>query len=392
MNPKILNTEIQEFISKHLNSDISRLLLKGTYFKDASTLEIVEQIEAKTKCEKKLPTWFNTENIYYPNKLNIEQTSSEVTAQYKSELLSGSSLADITGGFGVDAYYFSKTFDRVDHVELSNSLSAIAKHNFKSLNCDNIKCINEDGLKHVIASKKTYDWIYIDPSRRHESKGKVFFLKDCLPDVPSNLDHLFEKSDAIAIKTSPLLDITAGIAELAYVKDIHVIAVKNEVKELLWILKNGFDGDISIKTVNIIANRKDTFNFQFDDEASKNVNYGIPNNYLYEPNSAILKAGGFNSIANKYNINKLHQHSHLYTSSALIDFPGRRFDIELVIPYNKKALRALNISKANITTRNFPESVHDLRKKFRITDGGSKYLFFTTNLQNQKIVIFCNQI
>ena len=214
MNIPLLNIEIQEFINDHLNSNITTILLKGTSFLNIETKNIVEQIEAKKKCETKLPTWFNTQNIYFPNKLNIEQASSELTANYKSNLIGGNSIIDLTGGFGVDCYYFSKQFKDLTHCEIDEHLSEIVKHNFKELNTNSIQTINRDGIQFLKDFQKTYDWIYVDPSRRHESKGKVFFLKDCLPNISEHLDLLFERSEHIMIKTSPILDISIGINEL----------------------------------------------------------------------------------------------------------------------------------------------------------------------------------
>ena len=191
MNNAILNIEVQGFIKENLNSDISKILLKGISFTSVETKEIIEQIEAKKRCEKKLTSWFNTNNIYYPNKLNIEQTSSEITAKYKSELIDGESIIDLTGGFGVDCFYFSKRFKTVEHYEINENLSELVKHNYKQFAIKNIKTINDDGINHLKASNQQFDWIYIDPSRRHDSKGKVFFLKECLPNVPEHLSLLF---------------------------------------------------------------------------------------------------------------------------------------------------------------------------------------------------------
>ncbi len=392
MNLKILNTEIQAFINDNLSVEISRLLLKGTNFNQVTTREIIEQIEAKLKCKKKLPTWYATKNIYFPNKLNIEQTSSEVTAQYKSLHLKGHTIADLTGGFGVDSYYFSKHFKSVTHFEIDKNLSEIVTHNNTQLKIENVTCVPKNGIESILDSEDKYDWIYIDPSRRHDSKGKVFFLKDCLPEVPSRLKKLFGKTENIAIKTSPLLDISAGINELKNVHTIHVVAVKNEVKELLWILKNGFKGDISIETVNIKADAQEVFNFNLKSESQSTPSYENPLKYLYEPNSAILKAGGFNRLAEQLEVFKLHQHSHLYTSNDLVAFPGREFKIEQIIPYNKKSVKSLKITQANITTRNFPENVQQLRKKFGIKDGGNTYIFFTTNYSNKRIVLVCSKL
>lgn len=387
MNTSILNTKIQEFINENLNSDINSLLLKGTSFQDVKTNEIIEQIEAKKRCEKKLPTWFKTQNIYYPNKLNIEQTSSEITATYKSELINGNSLIDLTGGFGVDCFYFSKQFKEVTHCEIDENLSKIINHNYKQFKIQNIKTVANDGIAYIKSSSQKYDWIYMDPSRRHDSKGKVFFLNDCLPNVPKHLELLFKHSKNILIKTSPLLDLSVGINELKHVKTIHVVALNNEVKELLWVLEAGFNDEIIIETVNIKNEIKEHFKFSMDLEKRSESQYSQALSYLFEPNSAILKAGGFHSISNKLNVFKLHKHSHLYTSESLLDFPGRSFKIKNIINYSKKELKKLSISKANITTRNFPETVQQIRKKFNIKDGGDCYLFFTTDLNNEKIVI-----
>lgn len=392
MNQHILNTEIQEFIKSHLNSNIASLLLKGINFPTVGTKEIIEQIEAKKRSEKKLPTWFNRDKIYYPNKINIEQTSSEITAQYKSRLISGDSITDLTGGFGVDCYYFSKVFKNVNHFEINESLSKIVTYNFAQLQIDNIVTQNGDGMEFLKTSPKLFDWIYIDPSRRHDSKGKVFFLNDCLPNVPEHLELLFAHSKNILVKTSPLLDLSVGIGELKHVKTIHVVAVNNEVKELLWVLENGFKGNISIETVNIKKDSNEFFKFSIKEEKVAKSKYNTPLTYLYEPNSAILKAGGFHSVTNNYAVFKLQQHAHLYTSDVLMDFPGRRFKIEKIIHYNKKELKKLAIDKANISTRNFPETVEQIRKKLHIKDGGDCYLFFTTDIDNRKIVILTYKV
>lgn len=388
MNKHVLNTEIQDFINSNNNSDTNALLLKGTNFSNVKTSEIVEQIEAKKRCKTKLSTWFKTENIYYPNKLNIEQTSSEVSAKYKSELISGNTLIDITGGFGVDSFYFSKQFEKVVHCEINPELSAIVKHNYQQLKVDTIETHNTDGLGYLQQNDNVhYDWIYIDPSRRHDSKGKVFFLRDCLPNVPENLELLFRHSKNVMIKTSPLLDISAGNNELKYVKTIHVVAINNEVKELLWILEKGFNGVISIETVNIKRDAIERFGFKLEEKHLTKTAYSKPLTYFYEPNTAILKSGGFHEVSEQLDVYKLHQHSHLYTSETLIEFPGRTFRTQQVLLYNKKEVKRLGIKKANITTRNFPESVAQLRKKLNIKDGGNTYLFFTTNCENQKILI-----
>ena len=360
-------------------------------FETLDVHELIAQFEAKKKCKSKLPTWYHTALIYYPNKLNIEQTSSETTAAYKSELIQGDSIIDITGGFGVDCFYFSKHFNTVTHCEINAQLSQIVKYNYERLGAKKIETYSEDGIAYLKSNNRFFDWIYIDPSRRHESKGKVFFLKDCLPNVPEQLETLFLYTNQVMIKTSPLLDLTVGINELKQVKSIHVVAVNNEVKELLWILEKGTKDSIVIDTVNLTKEKASKFSFTLAEESIPST-YELPKRYLYEPNSALLKSGGFNSISNTLGLSKLHKHSHLYTSDSLTDFPGRRFKIDAQIAYNKKAFKTLGIDKANVTTRNFPETVQQLRKKLNIKDGGKIYLFFTTNSLNAKQILVCTKI
>ncbi|MBC8769746.1 class I SAM-dependent methyltransferase [Arenibacter sp. BSSL-BM3] len=392
MNKNILTSEIQDFISQNLRADLISILLKPLNFKGVTNKEIAEQIEAKIKCKDKLPTWFGTPNIYYPNKLNIEQTSSETTAQYKAGLLSGKSLLDMTGGFGVDSYYFSRCMEQVHHCEMNRNLSEIAEYNYKVLARTNIHTHADDGIDFLKNSEVAFDWVFIDPSRRHDAKGKVFLLSDCLPNVPNNLDAILGRAKKIMIKTSPLLDISAGLKELDFVKEIHIIAIKNEVKEILWILEQACENEVLIKTLNLLGQETERFNFMLQEEKLALSNFSEPQEYLYEPNSAILKSGAFKTVGNKFNLYKLHDHSHLYTNSKLLAFPGRTFEIVKTIPFNKKEIKKLNLNKANITVRNFPMTVAQIRKKFKIKDGGEAYLFFTTNPEGEKIVVYCNKI
>ncbi len=390
LNKLLLNPEKQLFIQNNLTFTTINIVLKKNPFDDISMQELVNQIIAKQKSEHKLPIWFTTKNIYYPPKISIEQTSSEVTAKYKSNIIFGNTIIDLTGGFGVDCFYFSKVFKQVIHCEINSELSEIVTHNYKQLKADNITTIADDGLKHLEKIEKI-DCIYIDPSRRNNTEGKVFLLKDCTPNVPNNIDFLFTKTTTILIKNSPILDISATIKELCFVKEVHIIAVKNEVKELLFLLEKGFDKNIIIKTINITKNENQIFSFKYLSSATSE--YSEPLTYLYEPNSAILKSGGFHHISQHYNIYKLHQHSHLYTSDALIEFPGRRFKINNILPYNKKQLlKLLPNKKANITTRNFPKSVAQIRKETKLKDGGDNYLFFTKNIHNKNIVIVTKKV
>lgn len=392
MNQDLLKSEVQKFINESLEVNFSKIALLKNPFPEISWTEILTQIASKAKAKTKLPTWFNTNNILYPSKISIEQTSSEITANYKTRLASGESIIDLTGGFGIDDYYFSKAFSKVIHCELKQELHDIVKNNLLSLSVKNIECHYGDSLETLKKLNLKFDWIYVDPSRRNDAKGKVFMLKDCLPNVPENLDLYFTFSDNILIKTAPLLDISAGLSELKNVSEIHVVAINNEVKELLWVLKKDFQGSQKIKTINILKDKEEKFEFDLATNDNLPI-YSEPKKYLYEPNSAILKSGGFNNIAINYKLSKLHQHSHLYTSEELIEFPGRSFKITQILEYNKTNMKEFLInSKANITTRNFPESVDELRKKWKIKDGGELYSFFTTDKTNRKIVLICDKI
>lgn len=392
MNSSLLSKNIQEFISKNTGTEITKLALQKNPFPEVDWILILNQIEAKTKAKDKLPTWFSTENIVYPGKISIEQTSSEKTAAYKASLISGNSLIDLTGGFGIDDYYFSKRFQKIAHCEINNNLSEIVKHNFKQLDITNCDFFADDSANVLTELNQKWDWIYIDPSRRNDAKGKVFMLKDCLPNVPDLLDFYFEKTNSVLIKTAPLLDLSAGLSELKFVKNIHIIALENEVKELLFEIHNHYSGEITIKTANILKDKIETFEFILGNE-SDYPSYHLPQKYLYEPNSAIMKSGGFDEVSTIFKINKLHKHSHLYTSEELIDFPGRVFEIEKVIPYNKNEMKAeLANQQANITTRNFPDTVENIRKKWKIKNGGNLYCFFTTDKNDNKIVLICRKI
>ncbi|GGC85900.1 hypothetical protein GCM10011508_11460 [Flavobacterium lutivivi] len=392
MFSKILSDEIQQYINDNLDADVSKLALTKNPFPEIEWSEILSQIATKQKAKSKLPTWFNTEKIVYPSRISIEQTSSEKTAEHKATLVDGKSLIDLTGGFGVDDYYFSKKIETIVHCEMNEDLSKIVSHNYNQLKSKNIECYVGDSTETLKKLNKKFDWIYIDPSRRNDAKGKVFMLKDCLPNVPELLDFYFEFTENILIKTAPILDISAAILELKNISAIHVVALENEVKELLFILKKQQESKIEIITTNLLKNKKEEFNFVLKNHTQTPV-FSSPKKYIFESNAAIMKSGGFDEVAIQFGIEKLHQHSHLYTSSNLIDFPGRVFEIQKSFEYNKANMKSfLENKKSNITTRNFPETVESIRKKWKIKDGGDLYTFFTTDVNNSKIVLLCTKI
>ncbi|RMA64226.1 hypothetical protein BXY75_1099 [Ulvibacter antarcticus] len=384
----MLHKEVQDFIINY-KADTSKLAFAGSPFAKIKVQELIQQIESRRKIEKKLPFWFEKATIIYPPKLNLEQTSSEATAKYKASLVNGNSMADLTGGFGIDTFYFSERFDTVIHYELNKELSEIAAHNFSVLERNNIVCKSEDGMEGF--SEEKLNFIYVDPSRRHNSKGKVFFLTDCEPNVVENLGKLRDHCDTLMIKTSPMLDVSAGIDELGAPSQLHIVALDNEVKELLWIFENKKDSSTTVFTVNLGNENSESFSFQLNSEG--NTHYGLPQQYLYEPNAAIMKSGAFHLLSEAYGLTKLHINSHLYTSENPKSFPGRRFKIEKCIPYTKQEMKSGSLpKKANITIRNFPESVSTIREKWKIKDGGYDYLFFTTINNNKKVVIYCSKL
>ena len=388
----ILQQEIQKFIKANSEVSIHKLALQKNPFPDLNWKLILEQIECRQKSKDKLPTWFGTESIIYPSKISIEQTSSEKTATYKASLISGTSIIDLTGGFGVDAYCFSKFFQSVVHCEINDQLSAIVAHNITQFNVDSIQCYAGDSHDILTNLNTKFDWMYIDPSRRNEHKGKVFMLKDCLPNVPYLMDFYFNYTDNILLKTAPLLDIAAGLNELKNVKKIHIVAVDNEVKELLWEISKNYTSSVEICTVNLKKEHTEYFQFELN-KNSESVSYSLPQKYLYEPNSAIMKSGGFNEVSIHFKLDKLHSNSHLYTSNQRQSFPGRIFEINAIIPYQKKEMKAtLEGIKANVTTRNFPDTVEEIRTKWKIKEGGNVYCFFTTDANNTKIVLLCTKI
>lgn len=391
MNPAILNSDVQVFIEANLHTDISQILLKKSPFPDVSSRELAEQIDSKRRCEKKLPLWFSTPGIYYPPKLSIEQASSETTARFKATLAKGRTLLDLTGGMGVDSVYFAKAGMEVMHAEINTQLSDIAAYNMQILGTVQVAFYKGNGLNLIHKGEK-FDTVFADPSRRVNAQ-KVFILKDCEPDILQNLDRLLNSTVRLIIKTSPLLDLQAGILELRNVTQIYILSVKNECKELLWVLdKNNTSNDPEIVCHTFDGTEKE-YRFRISDERSISLtHFAEPLNFLYEPDVALLKAGCFKLITRDFNILKLNQNSHLYTSGKLIDnFTGRRFIIHQWGDY-KSFMKVNKLRKANIISRNFPLSPQEIKKKHRLVDGGDDFLIFTTGPAGQLLVIHARKV
>lgn len=378
------------FIQKNKHQLIVEVALLLSKHPELDKNYILNQINGLQKSKLKLPSFYANPNIVYPVGLSMEQCSSEQTALFKSQLVKGKTIVDLTGGFGVDAYFFSKHFESVTYVEQNEELFEIATQNFNHLkatiNCNNTTC--EDFLA---KNNTKFDIAYIDPSRRYEKK-RVFKLDECTPNIIKLLPQLLNTANQILIKTSPLLDIKQSIKDLGLVSKVWVASLNNDCKEVLYLI----DGEITeplINAINITKNNTEIFEFTYADETTCFVEFSEPLTYLYEPNASVLKAGAFKSIAEKFNVKKISSNSHLYTSINLIsNFPGRIFVINNTIDYNEKSVKQLGIKKANISTRNFPNSVSEIKKKLKLTDGGDVYLFATRDLNEKPVLIICSKI
>ncbi|MFA6276447.1 MAG: hypothetical protein WC622_06845 [Pedobacter sp.] len=375
MNENILKNELQCYITEHINADVNKIALSKSLFKNVSSAELAGQIAAKKKSIHKLPTWFNHDKIYYPVLLSIEQCSSETTAAYKANLAIGGSLIDLTAGFGVDSYFFSKKLDEVYSCEINSELLEITAYNAKILGANNINFVVEDGIEFLKKNKLKFNTIYIDPARRSHS-NKVFKLKDCTPDVTEHLPLFLEKTKRIIIKTAPLLDISAGLSELQNVSEIHIVSVKNECKEILWVIDKGFIGETKIICATLNTTTK-TFSFPISDlRLTTEIANTLPVGYIYEPDVALLKSGAFNLIAERFGLKKLHSQSQLYFSEEIkSEFLGRIFEIKSLLNLNE--LKKEKNLKGNVIVRNFPEKAENLVKKYKISSSHDDFILFT---------------
>lgn len=383
-----------EFIRAHSQDDVRLLALQAPRYPDVDMPAAIVQIAGRQAAANKIPSWQSIEELWYPRHLSLEQCSSEITAQYKSTLADGKTLADLTGGFGIDCAFMASRFRKVSYVERQEELCEIAKHNFPLLGLKHITVYNEDGVVHL-QKMEPVDCIFIDPARRNEHGGKTIAISDCEPDVAELEELLLSKGKQIIIKLSPMLDLTLALKSMKRTREVHIISVNNECKELLLIIGNEPSQLIPIHCINLTSKEKQTFTFTREEELEAECLYTKePGKYLYEPNASILKAGAFRSIASRYKVKKLHPNSHLYTSDLWIEnFPGRSFQITGQCSFNKKEIKETigELKKANITVRNFPATVAEIRKRTKLSDGGEVYLFATTLFNEQKVFIKCSK-
>lgn len=384
---------MRQWILAHERDEPAHLMLQAHRFTDIPVREAVVQIQARQKAKHKLPSWYATEAVVYPPLISVEQSSSQETASYKADLLEGKTMADLTGGMGVDTFFLARHFQEAFYVEQAENLCQLARHNFQLLGAPHIKVVHATA-EEFLRNAPRLDFIYLDPARRGQGNQKLYKLADCQPNVTSLLPLLFEKTDTILLKAAPMLDIRQGLKELEGVKEVHVVAVKNEVKELLFLIKKGTTGEPLIKAANLKADHQEIFEFTFSEEQQAEAPLSEPLQYLYEPHAALLKAGAFKLLAQKYGLFKLHPNSHLYTAASLKeDFPGRAFQILYAGKADKKVLRKyLPEAKALISSRNHPLSVQQITKKYSLQEGGGRYLFATTFSAGKAGVLVCEKV
>ena len=403
--------DIETFISQHANDDVRSLALQKAKYPDVDMNYALDQIAGRQMARHKLPSWATKDGVVYPPHLSMEQCSSEFTANYKAQLvrdlvrsrknslpIDSLLLVDLTAGFGVDFTMMAKALsedglssdEKMVCVERQENLCDILRHNLSIMEINQTEVICGDGVGYLHGLNHACV-VFLDPARRDVHGGRTFAISDCTPDVLSIQRELMEKSDFVILKLSPMLDIHATVEALGIdnVRSIHVISVANECKELLVVLSKKQGKSPQIHCVNDAF----TFSCPFQDNTplsvTQQINEGL---YLYEPNASLMKTRCFGLLCQKYGVESIGVNSHLFVSSRLIDdFPGRKFRIIAISSLNKKDLKnhLQGIANANITTRNFPLSVQDLRKKLKLRDGGNTYIFATTIGNTDHRLLIC---
>ena len=360
-----------QLIKDNLSIKASTLALQWSKLPHRKLL--ISQVAALQKAQKKLPLWAQTNGIIWPSGLAVEQCSSQATAQLKASLVDGKQLIDITGGFGVDAYYLSKSFKKTTYIEQNSDLAQIAALNFEALN-SGITVRNGDGRN--LLKESDADFVMVDPYRRDDGKNKVFALADCLPNVTKMLDDLVNDERSCLIKTSPMLDISLAVSQLKFVREIWVVSVKNECKEVNYLLHKKHDNTV-IKCFNIQPDKTDLYEYDFNKINTQKPTISKTEKYLYEPNTSILKAGLQDELAISFGLDKLNPNSHLYTNQQWeANFPGKQFEILSEHSPNDKSLKG---SRYNIIARNYGLKANEIEKKLRIKPAEKEYLIASKN-------------
>ncbi len=393
---KIYTPELIQFVQDHLQEDPAQLLLRQGKITDIDLKAAIKQISARQKVKQKLSSWVENKEVIFPDTIPLEQCSSEFTAKFKAKQMEGECMADLTGGMGVDTFYLSAQFDQVDYIERNQQLAQIAQWNFQLLlpHPEKITVHQGESMDFLNTSPKTFDWLYIDPARRGGQNQKLYKLADCEPDIVRNWLVLKEKSKQIMIKASPMLDIKAALIELPEISRVLVIAVKNEVKEVLLLWNGEASGEVKISAFELAGGNSRPFDFTYKEERNEPLVLGEPNNYLFEPSAAILKSGGFKSFGKHFGLKKLHPNTHLYTSNQIPNnVQGKIFQVIEPIKLDKKTIKK-NFPKkmANVVVRNHPLKAEMIKKKFQLKDGGEDFLIACTDMKNKPVAFHCRKI
>ena len=392
-----MNQATLDFIREHAEADVRQLALQGTKNPEVDLTFALDQIAGRQKAKTKLPTWATIDGIIYTPHLSMEQCSSEQTARYKASLAGkGALMVDLTAGFGVDMAFMSQGFQKAVHVEQQMPLCAISSENFKLLGLNHIEVVCADGIEYLHQLNHA-DLIFLDPARRDDHGARTYGIADCTPNVLELHDELLQKADRIMIKLSPMLDWRKAVEDLGNVNEVHIVSVDNECKELLLILSKD-KKPLKLFCVNNNQVFEGDQGDWLNDSSAAEIRVPVPlisQAYLFEPNASIMKAGCFTLLEQRFKVSQLDKNSHLFVSDRDIsDFPGRRFSIEKTTSMNKRELKAAlaGIDKANITVRNFPLSVAELRKRLKLKEGGDLYLFATTIAGHQHQLFLCRKI
>lgn len=378
-----MNEEEKQFILSNIDADVTKLLLNPPKGFQDNIQFLAEQIHSRQKAKEKLPTWYAHPDLIFPPPLSVEQCSSEVTATYKAQLLRGTHMIDLTGGMGIDTLAFAHQFEKVTYLEQSEVLCSRMSHNSRVLG-KSVEVVN-DTTESFLSSKLANppSLFFIDPARRDSHAKKVFRFADCSPNMIELMDSFREIGAPVMVKAAPLIDLSMGIEELQNVSTIHVVSVKNDCKEVLFILDfRQKQTSIPIRTVNLTNEGSEIFDFTQEQERSAEIQLSGPKKYLLLPNASVLKAGGFKSIASQFDIPKISTSTHLYTSDELVpSFPGRTFET-LDEPIDK------SIEKANVISRNHPQTPQQILKKYKLKEGGDFFILaFRDQLDKPQMVL-----
>ncbi len=390
-------TEEQRFIWEHREDDPAALALSAKKHPGLPMANIARQVDALQKIRRKIPAWYRP-GLEFPVALSLEQASSGATAGFKAGLFSGALMADLTGGLGVDSFFFAQRFAQVCYVEKIPEIFEAARHNLAVLGAGNLKYLQSEAESFLRGSGQGFDLLYLDPARRDDRKGKVFQLADCTPNVLEIKNLLLEKAPRVLLKTAPLLDISLAMKQLKNASKVWVLEHEGDCREVLYLLEREAQppAQVPIVAVSLDSAGKMLHSFAFSAETEQGVspNFSEPSGFLYEPMPSILKAGAFKSFSKHFGINKLHPNTHLYSSEMHIpNLPARSFRIEAVCKYDKKAVAPfIPGGKANVTTRNFPENTAQVRKKLGLKEGGDVYLFAATNCYGEKVLMVCTKV